>query len=431
MELEEKQRAIIEEYNVTFDSQGGICSETSISVTYNNVYGYDKENSPTRALPVPVKPGYTFDGWYIGNQLIKEDTKVTTASDHQLTAKWTANQYTLKINYQYETGLPVKGEFPNPHEEKVEVGGTYNVASPKIKGYTAEPLIVTGKMPAQNVTENVIYYKDSYKLTIHYVDEAGNTVAKDYIGYIKRETPYEVVSPDVLGHTPKTPIVKGSKMDEDFETKVVYTKNQYTLTINYKLSGEDSNPPEVPKPVVKKVMYDENYSVQSPTVKGYYVDIQTVSGTMGAGDLTVDVTYYKDKPPETIKVNVDWGNLSFDVTRTGWNPSTHTYSGGTISPAVPNTNYLTVTNYSNINIAASVTSQIDQTYSEFFKGYYTGTNNQASTEITSASLNKVSETTDSKKLWFWLKEPVQNNLKDINDNLSDVVGNCTVTINRE
>ena len=420
-------------YNVTLDAQGGNCPANEISVTYNNFYGYDNTTGYNRALPVPAKAGYKFDGWYIANEKISEGTKVTTAGDHKLTAKWTANEYTLKINYKYETGLPVGStEIPqNPHIEKVQFGKAYKVVSPKLDEFTADTLTVSGTMPAQNVEVNVVYFKNSYKLTIHYVDELGNTVANDYVGQVKRNQPYSVACPEVLGYSPKVPAVEGAKMDEDFETTVVYTKNQYTLTVTYKLSGTDPNPPAVPPVHRENLTYGESYSVISPTVADYTPDIPTVAGTMGAGDLNVEVTYYKEAPPETIKVNVDWGDLSFDVTRTGWNPKTHQYSGGQVDPAVPNTNYVTLTNYSNINITGQLTSNIEAAYSQFFEGYYTNNNNKGDTETNSVSLNKVAETVDSKKLWFWLKEPAPNNLKDIQDNLSGVVGHCTVTITRK
>lgn len=67
-------------YEVLFDSEGGdVCS--NIVVTYGQAYG---------SLPVPTKPGYSFDGWFLNGVLITEDTIVSMASVHTLIAQWTA-----------------------------------------------------------------------------------------------------------------------------------------------------------------------------------------------------------------------------------------------------------------------------------------------------------------------------------------------------
>ncbi len=69
---------------VKFDLNGGTAGGTenakSISVTFGEPYG--------ALLPVPEKPGYTFDGWEYGGALITPDTPVTTSGEHVLAARW-------------------------------------------------------------------------------------------------------------------------------------------------------------------------------------------------------------------------------------------------------------------------------------------------------------------------------------------------------
>ncbi|MBQ8574507.1 MAG: InlB B-repeat-containing protein [Clostridia bacterium] len=70
-------------YTVTFNSNGGNCSTTSKSVTYNSTYG---------TLPIPTREGYTFDGWFTsqdGGIQVKSTTKCTLVSNMTLYAHWT------------------------------------------------------------------------------------------------------------------------------------------------------------------------------------------------------------------------------------------------------------------------------------------------------------------------------------------------------
>ena len=66
-------------YAIGMDAQGGICSTV---VTYTNLSG-KLESTPEQ----PTMTGYTFDGWYNGEQKYNFDTPVF--NEITLTAKWT------------------------------------------------------------------------------------------------------------------------------------------------------------------------------------------------------------------------------------------------------------------------------------------------------------------------------------------------------
>ena len=72
-------------YQVTFDNQGADGGDITASknVTYGSTYGN---------LPVPTRTGYTFRGWYTGENgqgtEVNAGTTVTTASAHTLHAYW-------------------------------------------------------------------------------------------------------------------------------------------------------------------------------------------------------------------------------------------------------------------------------------------------------------------------------------------------------
>ena len=70
-------------YAVTFDAQGGSVTPASKSVTYGQPYG---------SLPVPVRAGYRFDGWFTvatGGTQVTAETVVTVTAAQTLYAHWT------------------------------------------------------------------------------------------------------------------------------------------------------------------------------------------------------------------------------------------------------------------------------------------------------------------------------------------------------
>ena len=108
-------------YTVTFNGNGSSYTN-SITVTFNGTYG---------SLPVPTRPGYTFNGWYTaasGGSKVTAATRVTTAGNHTLYARWTAGTYTVYFN-----GNGVS----SPSAITVTFNGTYGTL-PKVTrtGYT-------------------------------------------------------------------------------------------------------------------------------------------------------------------------------------------------------------------------------------------------------------------------------------------------------
>ncbi|MBS7286012.1 MAG: InlB B-repeat-containing protein [Kiritimatiellae bacterium] len=76
-------------YTVTFNANDGSVSPTSKEVTYASTYG---------DLPIPMRTGYTFDGWYTsasGGTKIEASSTVSITSAQTLHAHWTAIWYGL------------------------------------------------------------------------------------------------------------------------------------------------------------------------------------------------------------------------------------------------------------------------------------------------------------------------------------------------
>jgi uncharacterized repeat protein (TIGR02543 family) len=108
-------------FTLSFNSNGG-STVSSTSITYGNKYG---------TLPSPTKTGYTFVGWYTaasGGSKVSSSTLATTASNHTLYARWTADKYTVNFDSQ-------GGSYVSP--ETVTYGSTYgSLPSPTKKGFT-------------------------------------------------------------------------------------------------------------------------------------------------------------------------------------------------------------------------------------------------------------------------------------------------------
>ena len=67
---------------MTFDLDGGTCSESSRQVTFDQLY-----NSPS-LLPTPTKSNYIFLGWTLNGVAVDETTYCRTGSNHTLKARW-------------------------------------------------------------------------------------------------------------------------------------------------------------------------------------------------------------------------------------------------------------------------------------------------------------------------------------------------------
>ena len=80
--------------NVSFVHYGTIVQQTQIKV-YGQPYG---------TLPTPTRKGYTFDGWYLNDELITSESVVNTREAHTLVAKWIPNTYSIVYNANGGTG---------------------------------------------------------------------------------------------------------------------------------------------------------------------------------------------------------------------------------------------------------------------------------------------------------------------------------------
>ena len=111
------------QYTVTFDANGGTTGVASKSVTYAENYG---------DLPIPVRTGYTFTGWYTGKTdgtKIESTTKVNITSAQTLYAHWNVGVYPVTFD--------ANGGKTDISGKNVSYGGTYgSLPVPARTGYT-------------------------------------------------------------------------------------------------------------------------------------------------------------------------------------------------------------------------------------------------------------------------------------------------------
>ena len=145
-------------YTVTYDVNGGSLNGASSSVlrTYGQTYG---------SLPAPTRTEATFLGWYLDESCISSTSKVQTASDHTLVARWNVNTYSVTFEANGGTGGT---------SAVMEYGSPIVSATVSRTGYTLanwEPA-VDATVPASNVTYIAQWTPNTY--VIHFDANGGS-----------------------------------------------------------------------------------------------------------------------------------------------------------------------------------------------------------------------------------------------------------------
>lgn len=223
------------QYEVSFDANGGSVALQKQNVVYGSIYAYNGEEYA--GLPTPIKPGYTFDGWYMGGENITNDTVVSTNGDHTLVAKWTSSKFTLTVKYIYDSD---ETKAADDYTAVVDYNTTYTAPVPHIDGYTTQPLTINGTMPAANLVLFVRYMPDDFTLTVVYRYEDGSQAAPTHTEQVRYKDGYSVVSPLVFGFEANMAVVSGIMPGEDFTRTVTYYE-LLTVEVEVEWSNLDYN----------------------------------------------------------------------------------------------------------------------------------------------------------------------------------------------
>ena len=200
--------------------------------------------------------------------------------------------YTLTINYIDVEGNTLATSYVN---STMHVNDPYSVVSPSVAGYLPRTATVTGQMDAENKTIDVIY--DAIDYTFTFVPNGGDQDADVQgfnVGGSVNEPTFTREGYDFVGWTWDVDgideYVDGfiELAPKNVTVYAQWTAIDYTLTVNYIVNGGNATAPAT---VTDTLNFEDSYNVVSPVLPGYTVDIDAVTGTMPADDVTVTVTY--------------------------------------------------------------------------------------------------------------------------------------------
>ena len=331
----------INKYTVTFDSYGG----TPVPPAQKVEYGLTAAE-PTSA---PTKTGYTFDGWYLGDE--KYDFSDAVEQDITLKAQWTLNTYNIASTLRVNNGEPVKDEGKT-YSWTYRCGGKYGetidyqqmIGALKARALKAdkanEPCDAEIKLCFPGSTDS---FSDAIKT--YGQDGANWQAANNNTAYIRgyATTSYEVIfnsdgGSDVVtqivkygekAEAPEAPTMKGYNFlgwfDKDgnpfnFDTSITHKteltarweKKTYTVVGKLYLNG---------KPVMKADGTSQYLSTPLTGLYGEAIDY-TSTKTWAENLVLTDIDLANEPIKATVKIYKDGGT---------WDPSA-TFGNPDVSP---------------------------------------------------------------------------------------------------
>ena len=259
---------VIGAYTVTFQSEGG--SEVASQI---------RANAPAAQPDNPTKEGHTFIGWYNGEEKWNFADAVTKALT--LTAKWTANRYT--ITFKPENG-----------GEDIIITQDYGTAitppaAPARTGYTFAgwDREIPTAMPAENMTITARWQVNQY--TITFKPENGGediVITQDYGTAITPPAAPTRTGYTFAGWDRESPTTMPA---ENITLTARWTVNQYTITFKPENGGQDI--------VIKQDYGTAITAPANPTKTGYTFAgwDKTIPTTMPAGDMTITARWTENR----------------------------------------------------------------------------------------------------------------------------------------
>ena len=257
-------------YTVTFDKNGGSGANFTRTIAYGSTY---------TKVDKPARTGYDFIGWYTaktgGNQ-VTEATKMTTASNHTVYARWSPKTFTVYFNSNGGSSVSSKkvtydgyyGSLTTPTRKNytflgwytAKSGGTLVTASTKVTITSSQTLYAQWEGDKYTVTfDKNGGDGDNYIRSIAY----GNTYTKvdkptrtgyDFIGWYTARTGGSQVTETTTMSTA-----------EDHTVYAQWTAKQYTVTLNDNYYHSD-----IGIIVKKTVTYDSTYGELTAPTREYY-----------------------------------------------------------------------------------------------------------------------------------------------------------------
>lgn len=187
--------------------------------------------------------------------------------------------HTLTIRYWLDNN-----EIYDPYIVNLAYGEEYDVASPYFDDFVPDQLYVDGVL-MEDTTVNVYYSPRPFTLRLRlYRDGSLYNTITSQIPYGEY---YDMATPSFVGFTADIQRVSGTMPNSDVSYDVIYYRNEHTLTINYVyLDGSPAS-----APYTGTYLFEEHYSVTSPTIQNYTASIPVVDGNMPDRNVPVTVIY--------------------------------------------------------------------------------------------------------------------------------------------
>lgn len=147
------------------------------------------------------------------------------------------NVFTLTIHYLYTDGSTAAAD----HVKSLMQGTEYSVTSPAIPGYTVDKAIVSGSMPAKDVTETVIYTKRSdLSYTVNYYWNGTKVQASKTVDGKTFESSVTEAPETIEGYTPVSGASKTITIGVENNVINFYYYKDVKLTANSKTETFDN-----------------------------------------------------------------------------------------------------------------------------------------------------------------------------------------------
>ena len=265
-------------YTLHFDANGGTCSITSKSVTYEDYYG---------KLPTPERTGYSFIGWYttpMDGDRISSSCRYTQTSDSTLYAHWEINSYTLTYDYWTNGGTGVSLEQASHNYGSTidlstitaQKSGT-NLNDWKFVGWNTDPNAMVGltqfTVSAKDEILYAIYQKDII-VTLVMRDDTNivtktlsstiynNEAAADFsISQETLWTGWELLGWTIETEATETPMIGAESISTFSDSITLYALYSTDITLSYDTNGSA----QFFSSQTKKRFYNASGNYKNPT----------------------------------------------------------------------------------------------------------------------------------------------------------------------